>query len=174
MDEVYDGCARRGNGEPKVQDQLKRWQENRCVYCGTPFATERRLLGVACDKLECQDKRWGEFNPTPAQELVFRRTWEAKAEKEIAYEMQLSPKSKRLKQLKQATAKKLWVRCDRVLLARCYGERLDHANRRNSHTPPEDTPPKSTPQKGTARVGTLHKSRLLKRIRLKCTARKSF
>jgi hypothetical protein len=132
---IYNDCPRHGNGDPKRPGQLKRRQENRCVYCGTLLPKDRDLLGVACDKHVCQDKRWAELRLSDKQELVFRRNWEAKSEDEIAYEMELSLKSKRLKQIKQAIAKKLWVRCDRVHLARCYGARLDHVKRRNAHTP---------------------------------------
>jgi DNA-binding CsgD family transcriptional regulator len=151
MDNIYNDCLRRGNGEPKRSDQLKRRHENRCVYCGTRLPEDQGLLGIACNEQECQDKRWAEFGLTDKQELVFHRNWEAKTEKEIADELghSIKSKNKALKQHKQAIAKKLWVRCDRVLLARCYGERLDHMNRRNAHTTP-----KGTPQNGTPRMGS--------------------
>jgi hypothetical protein len=145
-DNIYNDCPKRGNGDPKQSDQLRRRREDRCVYCGMVLPNDRVLLGAACDKQECQDKRWAEFKLTDKQERVFRRNWEAKPEKEISYEMGLSLRSKRLEQIKQAIAKKLWVPCDRVLLARCYGERLDYVNRRNAVNPPKgDTPPKGTP-----------------------------
>lgn len=144
---IFDDCPRYGNGEPKWPDQLKRWQENRCVYCGTPRAAAVDMLGPACTTDECQAKRWAESNLTEGQECVFQGNWEGKEEKEIADEMKLSPKSKRVKELKKAIAKKLWVRCDRVFLARCYGERRYYFERSKVDSPLKGSPLKRTPQK---------------------------
>lgn len=129
-DVVYHDCPRRGNEDPQRPDQLKRWKEGCCIYCGAPMSVDRVILGPACNKKECQKKRWAEFKLTEGQECVFRGNWEGKEEKEIADEMKLSSKSKRVKQLKKGIAKKLWVRCDRVLLARCYGERRSYTETR--------------------------------------------
>jgi hypothetical protein len=109
------------------------------------------MLGPACTKKECQGKRWAEFKLSDGQGRVFQETWEGKKEKEIAYGMGLRPKSKRTKQLKTTIARKLWVPCDRVFLARCYGERLVYMKScgqlddKNAPTPPLGTLPAGAP-----------------------------
>jgi DNA-binding NarL/FixJ family response regulator len=120
--EVYNDCPRHGNGEPKRPDQLKRRQENRCVYCGTSKSESLDLLGPACSNKDCQEKRWAESKLTDKQECVIKGIFDGWQDKEIADKIHVKTVDG-VRPHKRAIAKKFGVRCDRVLLARCYMER---------------------------------------------------
>lgn len=128
------------------------------MYCGTPKPTDFQMLGPACDKHECQEKRWKASKRTEKQEAVLRGIFEGKLDKEIAFERGI--KIDTVKEHSKLIAKKLWVRCDRVLLARCYAEFREYLERQKTHTPlksasPTGTPRKQNPPKRTALVRRL-------------------
>jgi DNA-binding CsgD family transcriptional regulator len=159
---IFDDCPRRGNGDPKRSDQMKRRQENRCVYCGMPKRADGELLGLACDA--CQQKRWAELKLTEQQHRVIQGIANGKQDKEIADEMEISIDG--VKRHIRPIAHKLAVRYNRVLLTRCYMEGQKYLTRIDctighglgsapaAPHPVIDTPLKGTPRNGTPRKGS--------------------
>jgi hypothetical protein len=123
---VFDDCPRHGNGDPKRPAQVKRRQENCCVYCETR-KSEHGMLGLACNAKECQQKRWSESKLTARQDCVMQGVLDGMKDLQVAEKLRIfadreTMSVESVKQHKRAIAKKFDVPCDRVLLARCYME----------------------------------------------------
>jgi DNA-binding CsgD family transcriptional regulator len=137
-----------GLGEPKRRDQRDRYFQSQCIYCGSPKPTD--LLGPACGKTQCQEKRWVELNLTEKQKIVFRGLYDDKQNSDIASEMGIS--THRVKEHIRAIARKFDVHYSRTLLVRCYYEWQDHVIHQAAISSPQPaTPLQSTPRKRPAR-----------------------
>jgi DNA-binding CsgD family transcriptional regulator len=151
MDQIiYNDCPRHSLGEPKRPDQLERYFRNQCVYCGSPKPAD--LLGPACEKTECQGKRWAEVKLTEKQMIVLRGLYDGKPRTVIAREMGIS--SQRVKELARQIARRFDVRdYNRTLVVRCYCEWQDYLR----HQTATSSPPMGTPLKRALRTGTARK-----------------
>lgn len=143
----YNDCPRHSNGDPKSLDQRDRYVRHLCVYCAAPASAD--LLGPACDHNECQGKRWAEFKLTERQELVFQGLFQAKPDKQIHDEMNISVH--RVKEHIRAIAGKLGVQYNRSLLVRCFSERREYLrSQAATPSPREGTPHQGSPRRRTS------------------------
>jgi DNA-binding NarL/FixJ family response regulator len=141
---IFDDCPRHSLGEPKRLAQRDRHFQSQCVYCGSPKSAD--LQGPACDKTQCQGKRWAEVKLSERQMLVLLGIYNGKRFTEIADEMGIS--TDRVEEHVAAIARKFDVTNRATLLVRCFCEHLKH--QAGAPYPSKATPLKSTPRKRTS------------------------
>jgi DNA-binding NarL/FixJ family response regulator len=148
MDNNYNDCPRHWLGEPKRTEQLDRYFHNQCVYCGSPKPAD--LLGPACEKTQCQGKRWAEVKLTKQEMIVARGLFNGKPLTVIALEMGRS--TERVKELARQIARRFDVRdYNRTLVVRCYCEWQEYLKHQTpSPSPQSGAPLKNTPRKRSA------------------------